>query len=814
MAKVLLLDGMSLLFRAYHAMPKMSSKDGTPTGALYGFLRLFYNIVDREHPDYVAVCLDRKEKTFREEADSSYKANRPTPDEDMITQIVMFPKLLTDMGIPSLSQAGFEADDVIATAAKKEKENGNQVIIVTGDKDVLQALDDGIKAYINKKGMSEIDEYTPASLQEKTGMTPFQFLFFKALKGDPSDNYQGVPGIGEKTAQKIASEASSVEDVEKNPKVAQNIDAFKHSLMLASIRYDVPLSYKLADLKMQPDPEKAVTFLRTYDFRTLVPRFAKQEKTTIKKVSSSEAASFIDGPFALCWEGCLQVWNGNNVLEIDVGSGLFQKTDQALKDLQKPLLSKHEKVVTDFKELLRTVDVEDPVFDVQLAAWIDEPGRSSYSVESLITAYLDDSPPPGLAIHKIAERVRANLEEKGQIGLLIDVEQPVSRVLANMETRGIKIDREALRELSVQLEKEITEKSSQVYEMANATFNILSPKQLGDVLFQKMGLEPLKKTKTGFSTSQEVLEQLKPASPAIGLILEVRELSKLKSTYVDALPAYCDNQGRVHTTYIQTGTATGRLSSTNPNLQNIPIRSDWGGKIRRCFVTEQGKTFVSADYSQIELRLLAHLSGDEELVKAFNSGEDIHTHTARVVFGVGDVTPAQRRQAKIINFGVLYGMSAHRLSNEFGVSFKEADNFIKEYFERFSGVSKYIKEVVEQGRKRGYTETILGRRRYVPDLLSKDFQVRSAGERAAVNSPIQGSAADIIKLAMIRLEQKLEKTRSRLLLQIHDELVLECPDDEANEMDHLIKEVMENVCESRVPFTCEVHSGKNLLEAK
>jgi len=283
MAKVLLLDGMSLLFRAYHAMPKMSSRDGTPTGALYGFLRLFYNIVDREHPDYVAVCLDRKEKTFREEADSSYKANRPTPDEDMITQIIMFPKLLTDMGIPSLSQAGFEADDVIATVAKKEKENGNQVIIVTGDKDVLQTLDDGIKAYINKKGMSEIDEYTPVSLQEKTGMTPSQFLFFKALKGDPSDNYQGVPGIGEKTAQKIASEASSVEDVEKNPKVAQNLDAFKHSLMLASIRYDVPLSYNTSDLKMQPDPEKAVTLLRNFDFRTLVPRFAKQEKTTVKK---------------------------------------------------------------------------------------------------------------------------------------------------------------------------------------------------------------------------------------------------------------------------------------------------------------------------------------------------------------------------------------------------------------------------------------------------------------------------------------------------------------------------------------------------
>lgn len=383
-----------------------------------------------------------------------------------------------------------------------------------------------------------------------------------------------MPGIGEKTAQKIASEASSVEDVEKNPKVAQNIDAFKHSLMLASIRYDVPLSYKLNDLKMQPDPEKAVSFLRNFDFRTLVSRFAKQEKTTVRKVSSNEAASLIDGPFALCWEGCLQVWNSNNVLEVDVGSGLFQKTDQALKDLQKPLLSKHEKVVTDLKELLRTVDVEDPVFDVQLAAWIDEPGRSSYSIESLITAYLDDSPPPGLA-HKIAERVRTNLDEKGQIGLLIDVEQPVSRVLANMETRGIKIDREALRELSLQLEKGITEKSSQVYEIANTTFNILSPKQLGDVLFQKMGLEPLKKTKTGFSTSQEVLEQLKPASSAIGLILEVRELSKLKSTYVDALPTYCDNQSRVHTTYIQTGTATGRLSSTNPNLQNIPIRSDW-----------------------------------------------------------------------------------------------------------------------------------------------------------------------------------------------------------------------------------------------
>lgn len=816
MKKVLLVDGMSILFRAFHAMPPMVTKDGTPTGALYGFLRLYYGIIEKEKPDLVAVCLDRKEKTFRAEADETYKANRPPPPDDMVSQLVAFPKMLSDLGIPQMSLAGFEADDMIATIAKKESEKGNKVVIVSGDRDILQVVDDNITAVINKKGISEVESYGPKELAEKIGLTTEQYVWFKALKGDSSDNYKGVPGIGEKTALEIAKNAKSVADVESHPKVAKALNEFRHSLMLAKVRDDIALDYTNKDITPNPDPEKALSALKTLQFNTLVGKFkSKKEHDKPTKSTSKEVARIIKSDFSLVIGESIQIHSDEGFFEIDIGKGLFMNADSSITALSPILASNRKKIVFGLKDLLHKCEVSEPVFDVLLAAYIDDPGRSSYDLETLKSIYLDDDPPPVFALEKIANELVTRLEEKNQNSLLYDIEQPVARVLRNMEKRGIAIDKAKLASLGAELETLIKEKSNSVYEIAGVEFNIGSPKQLGEVLFEKMHLPTGKKTKTGYSTAQDVLEALRPASPIIDLVLEVRELAKLKNTYVDTLPSYADKNSRIHTTYIQTGAATGRLSSTNPNLQNIPIRSDLGGRIRECFVAKPGYMFVSADYSQIELRLLACLSGDSELINAFHSNEDIHTYTAKRIFNTEKVTSNQRRQAKIINFGVLYGMSAHRLSNEFKISYKEAEKFITDYFDRFSGVASYIKNVVETARENGgYTMTMLGRRRYIPELFAKEFQVRSAGERAAVNSPIQGSAADIIKLAMINVEKEFGQSDISLLLQIHDELVLECPEQKAKQTSEKLKEIMDSVISAKVPITSEVHTGNNLLEAK
>jgi len=815
-AKVLLLDGLSLLFRAYHAMPPMTTKEGKPTGALYGFLRLMYNVIDKEHPDLIGVCLDVKGPTFRKEALVEYKANRPPPDEDMVLQIQDLPQLLADLGIPVVFKQGFEADDVIATVAKIEKKKGNQIVIVSGDKDILQTVEDGVTVYINKKGVSEMEPYNIENIKDKLQMTPQQFVWYKALKGDTTDNYPGVPGIGEKTALEIASKALNVENVEDHPKVQKNLEIFKQSLMLATVREDVPIDFHDETLNIRPDPDRAIATLKRYEFRTLVGRFSghKPHPKPVK-VSATEASLMVKEDFALATtESSIQILSGDKLLEIETGTGLFANPDQALMSLQKPFQSNLEKYVVDLKELVRRVTVSEPTFDVQLAAYLDDPGHSNYDLTYLATTYLDDSPSPAQIVFEAGKKLEVILKEKNHTKLLLELEQPLSRVLALMEDRGIMVDKVLLKKLGDELEKGIKEKSEQVYKDCGCRFNIGSPKQLQEVLFVKMGLEPLKKTKTGFSTSASVLEQLAEQHTAIALILEVRELTKLKNTYVDTLPTYTDKESRVHTIFLQTGTSTGRLSSVNPNLQNIPIRSDWGSKIRECFVAKPGFLIVSADYSQIDLRMLAHLSEDPELIRAFKAGEDIHEYTAKRIFGVENVSTRDRRGAKIINFGVLYGMSAHRLSNEFGVTYKEADKFIKDYFERFAGVSSFIKRVCDDGRKLGYTETILGRRRYIPELLSNDFQIRSAGERAAINSPVQGSAADVIKLAMLEVEESLKGTGAGLILQIHDELVIECPEDKAETVGNQVNQIMENAYKAKIPITSSVHIGRNLLEAK
>ncbi len=816
--KILLLDGMSMLFRAYHAFRgSFTAPDGTPTNALYGFLRLATGIIDREKPDLLAVCIDRPEKTFRHEKDEKYKANRPAPPDDMMRQLEMFEEFLSALGLPILSCPGYEADDVIATVARKESKRGNNVFIMSSDRDILQLVDSNTCVILNKKGISETETVDQARMASEYRMSPEQFVWFKAMKGDTSDNYGGVPGIGEKGAFEIASKAKCVEDVEANPKIAANLEIFKHSLMLATLHDNVPIEFNDESLKWIPDPAKAVPMLQRLGFLSFVSRFRPEPKKEVKTqtVTAEYVIPKITGRFAIHMApGELEVSDDENTYKIDVGSGLFQSTDETITKLEPLLKSDKPKVVCNLKEMLGKIDISEPVDDVSMMAYLDETMRSGYDIETLKNAYLGENISNSSAMLKLCDVLKEKIAVMGMGDLYEKVEKPVTRILHSIENRGIMIDRAVLSDLGKKLGREIEEKSEQIFEDTGMRFNIASPKQLSDVLFKKLQIEPQKKTKTGFSTSAAVLDSLRGTYPVVDLVLDVRELSKLKNTYVDVLPTFADKEGRVHTTFLQMSTSTGRLASTNPNLQSIPVRSDLGSEIRRAFIAKPGNIIISADYSQIELRVLAHLSEDPELVRAFNAGEDIHTVTAKKIFDTNEVTSEQRRRAKVINFGLLYGMSAHRLSGEFKISYAEADAFIKNYFDRFSGVAAYIKNVVENAKKVGYTTTILGRRRNFPELLSDNFQVRSAGERAAINSPIQGSAADIIKLAMIAVEHGLEGTGAMQILQVHDELLVECPRDNAEKVCTIIKEKMENVFLAKVPMTVDTNFGNNWLEAK
>jgi DNA polymerase-1 len=821
--KLLLIDGMSLLFRAYHAIKgTFTAPDGSPTNALYGFSRLAFGLFDKEKPDLVAVCIDRPDKTFRHHKDELYKANRPTPPDDMMKQIVMFEEFLDAIGFTVLSSPGFEADDVIATVASRESEKGHQVLISSSDRDVLQLVSDRITVMLNKKGVSEMEKVDRTRLEAEYRLTPEQFVWFKALKGDTSDNYGGVPGIGEKGAFEIASKAHNVSDVESTPKVAANLEAFRHSLVLATLETNAPLEYKTENLIWNPDSQKALAMLKRLGFTSMVGRF--REKTqkseeakpaTVSTTTASEIISKVKGRFALHFApGQLEIADENGTYRIDVGSGLFQTAETTISELKPLLESNQPKVVSNLKSLLEKTNVTNPVDDIALMAHLDDSMRSGYDIESLKNSYLDSCPTDACAMLEICDILLPKIESQNLGNLYRKVELPLSRLLRMIENRGIMIDKKVLSELAIQLGKEIESKSEQVYQDVGIRFNIGSPKQLSEILFKKLQIEPQKKTKTGFSTSAAVLDNLRGEFPIVDLILDVRELSKLKNTYVDVLPSFADSKGRIHCTFLQMATSTGRLASTNPNLQSIPVRSELGSEIRRAFIAKPDHVIISADYSQIELRILAHLSNDPELVRAFNAGEDIHTVTAKKIFDTEDVTGEQRRRAKVINFGLLYGMSAHRLSNEFKISFAEADKFVKNYFDRFAGVAQYIKNVIEQAKKIGYTETILGRRRHFPELKSDNFQVRSAGERAAINSPIQGSAADVIKLAMLQLERNLEGTGACQILQVHDELLVECPRDSAEKICKIIKDTMENVYPAKVPLTVEAKYGANWLEAK
>ncbi len=817
MAKVLLVDGMSLLFRAFYAMPtSMVASDGIPTGALYGFVKLLLKAVDSEKPDKVFVCLDRKEKTFRHELATEYKANRTSPPDELAQQILLLPDMLADIGIVSVSSVGFEADDVIATIATIEEKKGNESIAVTGDQDILQIVSDKTSVLMNKRQSKTDIKYTPELLKKDYGFDTTQFIWYKALKGDPSDNYTGVPGVGEKTARIIIESSKNLDEVKRHPKVAPHIVEFEKALILATIKDTAPFDETKLELPSQIEKEKAVTVFQRFGFKSLVSRFrSKTTGSKIDRVAIDQIPSSAVGDFAVyIEEDEVSFADSERIISVDIGTGMFASSDGAVKGFEKLLKSAGKKVLMSLKSVLKKSEVADPVFDLGLAAHLDDPGSGRYDIKSLKSAYLEIDPPNPRAMLLVAKELELSLAKKNQLDLLNEVEIPLARVLADVEKRGILINKESLAETGKQIEVQISELKKKIFEISGTDFNISSPKQLSHILFEKIGLKPIKKIKTGFSTSAEVLEKLKPLSPIIEYVLRYREFSKLLNTYVKPLPTFADSNGRIHTTFIQNGTSTGRFASANPNLQNIPVRSEWGGLIRSAFIAPDGCMLISADYSQIELRVLAHLSEDKDLVDAFNSGVDVHTFTARKVFGVEEITSEQRRQAKVVNFGILYGMSPHGLSTELGIGVGLAKKIIEDYFNRFKGVKKFIDSVIESATIDGYTETILGRRRYIPELASKSFQIHSIGERLAVNSPIQGSSADIIKLAMLDVEKVLVGTGARQILQIHDELLIECPEEKTEEVAGIVKKSMESILELDIPLIVDVHWGKNWLVAK
>ncbi len=820
MSKILIVDGMSLLFRAFYAMPvSMLSPDGKPTGALYGFTRLLLSSIDSENPDKVIVCLDSKGKTFRHSVDEQYKANRSQPPDELRDQITRFSSFLKELGLTSFSCPGFEADDIIATIAKSFERKGDKSVIVTGDRDMLQLLTDSINVLITTNQSKPNIKYSPATLREEYGFSTEEYLWFKALKGDSSDNYKGVPRIGEKTARKIVAEANSLNEIKNHPKVLPHLALFEKALLLAEIRDNANIDKDCLNDTSSFIPQKRIDVFKKYGFLSLVSKY-REKKTdidvrTIKVDQIDDIIIKPEGQFALfIADDEVSYADSRQVFKVDIGSGIFRDADTAVKSFSRVLDSKEEKVVLDLKRILKSTSISEPVFDVGLAAYLDDPTSTGYDFEKLVSKYTDDALSNPRALLVVAESLKNKLKDKNQLELLNEVEIPLARVLYEIEKRGVLVDRDILEIAGDEMEAETQRIQKEIFSIAGTEFNISSPKQLSHILFEKIGLKPDKKTKTGYSTSASVLEKFKPQSPIVSLVMDYRELCKLVGTYIKPLPRYADSDGRIHTTFIQNGTSTGRLSSANPNLQNIPIRSQWGASIRSAFIAPDGYLLLDADYSQIELRILAHLSGDEGLIEAFRDGHDIHTYTARKIFDTENISSQQRRSAKVINFGILYGMSAHRLSNELDISMKDAKQFIDDYFDRFNGIRDYIDSVVESATVDGYTQTILGRRRNMPELASENFNIRSFGKRVAVNAPIQGSAADIIKLAMLDVEKTLEGSGARQILQIHDELIVECPEDKAEMVANTLKVTMENVFKLDVPLTVDVGWGKNWLVAK
>ena len=884
--KLMVLDGNSIINRAYYGIRPLTTRDGLYTHAVYGFLTTLQRLVDEEQPEALCVAFDVHAPTFRHQSDEAYKATRHAMPEELAQQMPVLKEVLDGMNIPRYELAGWEADDLLGTFSRKCEAAGWECVLVTGDKDSLQLITDRTKVKLvsTRMGQTTTRDMTPESFRQQYGFAPIHMIDLKALMGDASDNIPGVKGIGEKTAMGLVQRYGTVEalyaalpDIESAPGVPAKPNVVKkltegradaeHSRLLATIVTDAPVDFDPADnLRKPPRPELYDLFLRLEFSRLIEKMGLKPETAASEEARTQEAVSFELVTAREQAEALLERWRGADHVAVlalpdlsgvavwlapDSMSECFFSSFQGdwngfLKALFSSEVKKASHNVKDLQRLLLEsgLPAEGFVFDTALAAYLLDATAGSYDLQRLFVAYCGAELPkpahlekdafsplggdPALAEASFASYVTAVdalydkllplLREEKLWELYETAELPLCPVLAEMEQTGFQVDAGALRRFGGLMDTRIKELEASIYEMAGGSFNINSPKQLGEILFERLGLPPAKKTKTGYSTNADVLEKLRWQHPIVDAVLEFRQYAKLKSTYADGLLKVIGPDGRIHTSFQMTVTATGRLSSTEPNLQNIPTRTDLGSEIRKMFIPAPGKVLVDADYSQIELRLLACIADDTAMQEAFLSGTDIHTVTASQVFHVpvDQVTHQMRSNAKAVNFGIVYGISPFSLAQDIGVAQWEAKEYIASYFETYPGVRRHMTEVIEKARADGYVETLYHRRRALPELKSSNFNMRSFGERVALNMPIQGTAADIMKLAMVAVWKRLkaEKLEARLVLQVHDELIVECPEAEAETVERLLTEEMEGVARLPVPLIAEAHRGKDWLAAK
>ena len=837
MKKFMIIDGSSIFYRAFYAMPSLTAPNGKPTGALVGFANIILKNLREQSPDLAAVALDTAKKTFRNELFADYKANRQEMPDELATQLPLLKEFIELLGVKTCAAAGYEADDIIGTLARQACENF-KVIILTGDRDVLQLINPTTRVLLTKSATTEL--YNEKKFFDEYGFAPDRLIDYKGLRGDASDNIPGVKGVGEVTAKKLIKEFDSLENVLANrekvtgKKASNALEKYADdailSKQLATIICDVPdIVFDEENFKIEPKLIRMDRFCRRYALRHVKKKVHEFFDTdnlfykSTKQFLNGDEIQAID--FKKILEAESLIVAELNYFAIKIAGGEVYAATRS--DLQKVFNEFSGKIIlSGTKNYLRNFKIDDlkKIFDVELAAYLLYPEMESYTCETLLPLEFD-----GLqmsdnslaatvtALEKLAALYEKKLAAADLTHLYTEIELPLTRVLAKMEERGVVIDKSSLKKKSAEMSDRITALKNDIYEQAGETFNINSSQQLAKVLFENLKLPPVKKTKTGYSTNAEVLEELKWHHPIVEMILNYRLLSKLKSTYLDGLGKLIGDDGRIHTNFNQTVTATGRLSSSDPNLQNIPVCTDEGREIRALF--KPGIDYdciLSADYSQIELRLLAHMSGDENLIDAFIKGQDIHARTAAEVFDVPleEVTPDLRRKAKAVNFGIVYGISDYGLSQNLNISRKEAGEYIALYFERYPSVKDFLDMTVAQAHLHGYVTTMFGRRRFLPDINSKKFNLRSLAQRMAMNTPIQGSAADIIKMAMIRAEENLRGFKSRIIIQVHDELVLEAKNSELADVEKILREAMENVVELSVPLVVDFHNGANWALAK
>ena len=873
---LILIDGNSLMNRAYYALPELMNKKGQHTNAIYGFANILFKIMDTYKPSHISVAFDLKAPTFRHKQYDAYKGNRKKMPDELREQVEPLKKMIDAFGINRIELEGYEADDLIGTVAKNFEQDGFEVYIITGDKDALQLVSDKIKVLFTKKGISELDEYDPDKMTEKYELTPQQFIDLKGLMGDQSDNIPGVAGIGEKTGIKLLKEYGSIENIYMNideisksvkAKLEAGYDMAFLSKSLATIMVDIPLELKVDEFeKKDIDKNTLISLFSEFEFNSLIGKVGNDESGLIDKVQkeyliSNDIELLIDKATSLKSLNLFSIAKSGLVSDKRL-INLFAKIDEEFFNIEEKDVSKLKNVfenpeIKKYGYNLKNdclilkpyeINLTGLYFDIAIAEYLIDSTSSNYEIKDIALKYnlgdvlsleellgkgkskkdfkdLSDAQISGYACSVLdivdngKEALITTIENYTMHNLFYEVEMPLVEILADMEYIGISADKEVLNELKQKFDIEIKTLEASIYEYAGENFNINSPKQLGHILFDKLGLPAIKKTKTGYSTNAEVLEALSDKHPIIDKITLYRQYTKLQSTYVDGLLNIINPKtGRIHSSFNQTITTTGRISSTEPNMQNIPVRLEIGRELRKVFVAPEDMYLVDADYSQIELRILAHIANDEGLIDAFSKGDDIHTITASEVFNVplDEVTKELRSAAKAVNFGIVYGISDFGLSNNLGISKQVAKEYIDNYFARYPYVKKYMEDIVEKAKNDGYVETYIGRRRYIPELGSNNFIMKNLGKRLAMNTPIQGSAADVIKIAMVKVYARLksEGLKSKLILQVHDELIIESPDSEKSYVADLLKEEMESAVDLNVKLTVDAKWGKSWYETK